>query len=89
MGEDGAIFASENGTWKSPALAVQVRSTVGAGDSMTGALALGFMQGLSEEQRFALAMAASAGACATEGTNPPERVLVDALLRSVSMKKIG
>jgi len=89
MGENGAIFASENGTWKSPALVVEVRSTVGAGDSMTGALALGFMQGLPEEQRFALAMAASAGACATEGTNPPERALVDALLRSVSMKKIG
>ena len=87
LGEAGAIFADKNGTWRSPALAVKVRSTVGAGDSMTGALAHGLEQGLPEERRFALAMAASAGACTVAGTNPPDRALVDRLLPTVRIEK--
>jgi 1-phosphofructokinase len=56
---------------------------------MTGALVYGFERGLPEEQRFALAMAASAGACATEGTNPPPRSLVDNLLAQVNIERIA
>ncbi|MDR0511487.1 MAG: PfkB family carbohydrate kinase, partial [Treponema sp.] len=89
MGIDGALFVSVNGTWRAQAVAVQVKSTVGAGDSMTAALAYGFEQGLDEERCFALAMAASAGACTTEGTNPPERTLVNELLSKTHITKIG
>lgn len=89
MGGEGAIFVNRNGVWRAPALPVQVRSTVGAGDSMTGALAYGFEKGLPEEQCFALAMAASAGACTTEGTNPPSRALVDELIKQVRVEKIA
>ena len=89
MGKAGAIFANKNGTWKAPALDVQVRSTVGAGDSMTGALAYGFEQGLSDERCFALAMAASTGTCATDGTNPPDRALVDLFLTKVRLERVA
>ncbi|MDR0375727.1 MAG: 1-phosphofructokinase [Treponema sp.] len=89
MGADGAIFASKNGVWRSAAIPVTARSTVGAGDSMIGALAYGFEHELPEEQRFALAMAASAGACTTVGTNPPERALVDELLQKTRLEKIA
>ncbi|MDR0708288.1 MAG: 1-phosphofructokinase [Treponema sp.] len=88
MGADGAIFVSKNGVWRAPAVAVEVRSTVGAGDSMVGALVYGFEHGLPEEQCFALAMAASAGACATAGTNPPERALVDELLQKTRIEEL-
>jgi 1-phosphofructokinase len=89
MGGEGAIFVNRNGVWRAPALPVQVCSTVGAGDSMTGALAYGFEKGLEEYQCFALAMAASAGACTTEGTNPPSRALVDELIKQVRVEKIA
>jgi 1-phosphofructokinase len=89
LGAEGALFVSGNGVWRSPAVPVRVRSTVGAGDSMTGALVYGFERGLPEEQRFALAMAASAGACATAGTNPPPRSLVDSLLAQVNIERIA
>ena len=89
MGEAGALFVNNNGAWRSPALMIQVRSTVGAGDSMTGALVYGFEQGLPDEQCFALAMAASAGACTTAGTNPPDRELVQTLLAKTRMEKIA
>jgi 1-phosphofructokinase len=89
MGEDGAMFVSGKGVWRAQALPVQVRSTVGAGDSMSGALVYGIEQGLPEEQCFALAIAASAGACTTEGTNPPSRALVDTLLTQTKIEKIA
>jgi 1-phosphofructokinase len=89
MGGEGAIFASKTGVWRAAALPVALRSTVGAGDSMIGALAYGFEKGLAECQCFALAMAASAGACTTEGTNPPSRALVDELIKQVRVEKIA
>jgi 1-phosphofructokinase len=89
MGEDGALFVNKNGVWRVPGLSVQARSTVGAGDSMTGALVYGFANALSDEQCFALAVAASAGACTTEGTNPPTRALVDKLLEQTRIEKIA
>jgi len=89
MGEAGALFVKNNGIWRFPALMVQVRSTVGAGDSMIGALVYGFEQGLPDEQCFALAMAASAGACTTAGTNPPDRALIHALLAETRMEKFA
>jgi 1-phosphofructokinase len=89
MGKDGAMFVNRDGVWRAPALPVELRSTVGAGDSMTGALVYGFEQGLPEEQCFALAMAASAGACTTEGTNPPSRELVDKLLSQTRIERIA
>jgi 1-phosphofructokinase len=89
MGGEGAIFVNRNGVWRSPAVPVNLRSTVGAGDSMTGALVYGFANALPEEQCFALAMAASAGACITEGTNPPDRALVDKLLEQTRIERIA
>ncbi|MDR2808124.1 MAG: 1-phosphofructokinase family hexose kinase [Spirochaetaceae bacterium] len=89
LGRVGAIFVSKKGVWRSAGISVPVRSTVGAGDSMTGALVYGFEQGLGEEQCFALATAASAGASATEGNNPPLRTLVDSLLTQTRIEKIG
>jgi 1-phosphofructokinase len=89
MGGAGALFANKHGVWRSPALPVDLRSTVGAGDSMTGALIYGFDHALPEEHCFALAMAASAGACTTEGTNPPDCTLVDKLLEQTRIEKIA
>jgi 1-phosphofructokinase len=89
MGAEGAIFANPNGVWRSPAIPVAPRSTVGAGDSMIGALVYGFAHALPDEQGFALAMAASAGACTTEGTHPPDRALVDKLLDQPRIERIA
>jgi 1-phosphofructokinase len=88
MGQDGALFVNRNGAWRADALKVRVQSTVGAGDSMAGALVYGFEQGLDTEQCFTLAIAASAGACTTKGTNPPARALVEELLKQVKLQKI-
>jgi 1-phosphofructokinase len=89
LGAEGALFASAEGIWRCPGLPIRVQSSVGAGDSMVAALVYGFEKGLGTEECFALAMAASAGACTTEGTRPPSRNLVDEYLKQVSLQKIA
>jgi 1-phosphofructokinase len=88
MGPDGALFVNPQGVWRSRALPIKVQSSVGAGDSMVGALVYGFEKKLKPEECFALAMAASAGACTTEGTRPPAKDLVHELLKQVKLEKV-
>jgi 1-phosphofructokinase len=89
LGAEGALFITKTGVWRGEPLRVPVKSTVGAGDCMTGALVLGIERGLAPEDCFALAMAASAGAVAAEGTKPPDKAAVDELLKEAVVTKIG
>jgi 1-phosphofructokinase len=88
LGSRGALFADQRGVWRYSGLTVPVQSTVGAGDTMAGALAYGFEQKLNRDACFALSLAASAAACATKGTSPPDPDLVHKLLKQVVFQKI-
>ena len=88
MGAEGAMFVTVDETLFAPGIAVQARSTVGAGDSMVGAFVYAFRQGLEFKECAALAVAASAGAVITEGTKPPDRETVDELLKRVRFDKL-
>jgi 1-phosphofructokinase len=88
MGADGALFLGGGKAFYAPGLAVEARSSVGAGDSMMGALAFAAERGMAWEEAAALAMAASAGAVTTEGTKPPSRELVDELLGKVELRAV-
>ncbi|MDR0397253.1 MAG: 1-phosphofructokinase [Oscillospiraceae bacterium] len=85
MGGEGAMFFTPRQAVWSKALPVKVRSTVGAGDSMVGAIAYALEAGLDFEQTVRLAMAASGGAVAVEGTNPPGLDTVNELKRKVEL----
>lgn len=76
LGADGAMFFTKDESLRAAGLRVPVRSTVGAGDSMVGAAAFALERGLPLRDLARLAMAASAGAVTTEGTNPPSLELV-------------
>jgi len=88
MGEEGALFVSETACYRAPPLAVPIRSTVGAGDSMVAALAYSLEQGLSQEQSITLAMAASAAAVTTPGTKPPDLALIQKLATKVQLHRL-
>ncbi len=88
MGAEGALFISREETLYAPGLSVVALSTVGAGDSMVGAFAYAMSGGMSFRDAAALAMAASAGAVTTEGTKPPDRKTVDALLKRVILSAL-
>ena len=83
MGHDGALLASRSGTWRLPALPVEAKSAVGAGDSFLAAMmfALGCEQDMLEA--FRLGIAAGTAAVLTPGTDLCHREDVERLLKLV------
>ncbi len=86
LGAEGAIFVDKEQCVVAPVLSVTVSSTVGAGDSMVGAVAYAFAQNYSFEETVRLAMACSAGAVTTEGTKAPSLDCINTLLRQVTFE---
>ncbi len=84
LGHEGAIFVNATQCIVAPALKVQASSTVGAGDSMVGAVAHAMEQGYALEDMVRLAIAASAGAVTTEGTKAPSLELIMNLQEQVT-----
>jgi 6-phosphofructokinase 2 len=80
LGERGAILATPERRLVQPALPVQVRSSVGAGDSFLAGLVLGLAQRKPDGEALRLAMATSAAAVTSRGTARVTREQVDALL---------
>jgi 6-phosphofructokinase 2 len=68
MGASGAILATRRGTLRVPALEVDVRSSVGAGDSFLGAMTLALAQERTSADALCFAMAAGASALLHPGT---------------------
>lgn len=87
MGKEGALFVTKSETYFVEGLDVNVASTVGAGDSMVGALAYGIEKKLTLEETICLSMAAAGGAVMTKGTNPPTLELIDKLKKEVKISK--
>ena len=88
LGGDGALFVSEDGCFLAPALSVEVKSTVGAGDSVVAAMAYGQAKNLDREQMLRLSVAMGAASVMQTGTQPPESDLVWELARQVVLTKL-
>lgn len=67
-GEKGSLLVTRKGTYKGEGLKVEVRSTVGAGDSMVAALVYSELEHLDDRRTLVMAQAAGAAAVMTEGT---------------------
>ncbi len=88
LGGDGALFVSEDGCYYAEGLAVPVKSTVGAGDSVVAAAAFGQVRNLSREERIRLCVAIGAASVMQSGTQPPESTLVWELAQQVVIEKV-
>ncbi len=88
MGKQGSIFLSHEGIYQAEALHIQAHSSVGAGDAMGAAIAYALEQDTPMEQLIALAVACSAGAVMTKGTQPAEKAVVEKLMKQVTIKKL-
>ncbi len=86
MGEKGAAFLTKKECLFAKSPAVEVHSTVGAGDALVAALAYGISQGMSLREIAKLSIAVSAGAVMTYGTKPAEKSIVEALLNKVEIE---
>jgi 6-phosphofructokinase 2 len=83
LGYLGAMLVSGEHILRLPALEVDVRSAVGAGDSFLGALAFALADGQSIDQAFRLGLAAGTAAVMSPGTGLCDPADVARLLRQI------
>lgn len=88
LGAEGAVAVTENEAWFAAPPAMEVRSSVGAGDTMVAAMAHAGLKGLPFREAFRLAVAASAATTAMEGTKVANLDAAQALLPQVAVEDV-
>lgn len=88
MGKRGALYVTEAETIFAEGLDVPVLSTVGAGDSVVAALALGVSRGCSLEEIAVLSTATGAANVMCSGTQAADRETVETLMPKVVIHKL-
>ena len=88
MGEMGAMYVSAEKILFGPALRVETRSTVGAGDAMIGGMLLGYEKEKNMAKAFRYGIAAGAASVMTEGTQLIVREDFDRLLDMVKIQEV-
>jgi 1-phosphofructokinase family hexose kinase len=86
LGERGALFVEKDAFYFTTPPAVEVVSTVGAGDAMVGSMAAGLAQKLSLQERARLATAVSAAVVTQPGPGLPSLAGVGSMERQVVVK---
>lgn len=86
MGEKGALFLNKEVTIFAEGITVDVKSTVGAGDSMVAALAYAIDEGYAFEKAATLAVAAGTANVMTCGTEPSSLKVIEVLEKEVKWK---
>lgn len=88
LGEDGLLLIDSEQAVQAVPPAVEVRSTVGAGDSALAGFLFAKSKPLPNEQAGGVAAAFGTAAVMTEGTNAPRKEDVSALLKKVAVQKM-
>ena len=86
MGGDGALLVCDEGAFIATPPKVEVKSTIGAGDSSIA----GFIACPHDDaaKRLQWAVAYGSAACMTEGTLPPEHKDIQSVLANIQLKKL-
>jgi 1-phosphofructokinase family hexose kinase len=79
-GGDGAVLATGDRVLTSPGAKIEVKSTIGSGDSMLGGFLAGMSAGKPLEECFRLGLAAGAATAMTDSTEIARREAVEGLL---------
>lgn len=79
MGHEGAVLAGPEGVMRLPAIPVEAKSAVGAGDSFVAATTFAFAHGWQARDAFRYGMAAGTAAVLTPGTDLCHKEDIDRL----------
>lgn len=88
LGHEGALLITKNGVWKGTPPELQIVNTVGSGDSMVGAIAIGLVQKESPEQLLRNAIAVSAANTLTESTGKVQISDITKIYKQIQVSKI-
>lgn len=88
LGADGAIILRGEDALYAPKLNIEVKSTVGAGDSMVAGLIAGFMAENDLEETFRMGMACATARCMTEGYRILDKTVYRAVMEMVKIERI-
>ena len=88
LGSKGAVLACDDGRFIVDAPRIDVRSTIGAGDSSIGGFIAALSKGLPFADMLRWAVSFGSAACMTEGTEPPERSDVERLLSEITVRHV-
>ncbi|MDF2986786.1 MAG: 1-phosphofructokinase [Eubacterium sp.] len=83
LGSKGAIFLNKDSSLFTPGIEVEVKSTVGAGDSMVAALTYSIDTGIAFEEAARLAVASATANVMTTGTQPADFEVIMELQKKV------
>lgn len=85
LGERGGFYITENGTYYAKGLKVNVKSTVGAGDSMVAALVYSLINKLNDIDTLKFATACGAATVGLEGTEACTLSQINELISKVEI----
>ncbi|MCG9895578.1 MAG: 1-phosphofructokinase [Fimbriimonadaceae bacterium] len=85
LGGEGALCAAGSDVFFAPPIPIQVKSTIGSGDSMIGGFLAALQAGKSLEDALAQGSAAGAATATTDGTEIARREVVQRLLPSADV----
>jgi len=88
LGAEGALFLTPEGVVQAQPPAIEVASTVGAGDALVAGFVAALRAGLDLDGTARLAIAFAAGKLTQAGANLPPRATVEALARAVRTQSL-
>ncbi len=88
LGKDGAVLASNEGTFVAKPPNVNAISTIGAGDSMIAGFVGAYADGLEKTECLKRAVAYGTAACLQSGTRPPQREEIRVIFDELFFEKI-
>ena len=88
MGSDGALLVGPDNSYHATAPAVEVRSYIGAGDTMVAALLAAFARGAEAQEALRLAVACATGTVVQPGTELFSASDVDGYLKGVTVRSL-
>jgi len=88
LGDQGALLVTAAKAWRAQPMAIEVVSTVGAGDSFLGGLVATLAAGQSMEAAFRVAVAAASAAVMSPGTELCREADVKRLLPQVEIREV-
>ncbi len=88
MGGLGAVLACDAGVFRAEVPQVEVRSTIGAGDSSVAGFLAATGDGVDAADCLRRAVAFGTAACMTEGTLPPQKADIEAVYSETTVRRI-